>query len=91
VWRHVPDPAVDRPLPSGNAVRTPDGLPATLREYLDVWCADLLDPLTAAQRATVISIVHSSYGGGTWPPPLQIQRLAELTVGLITADACIGS
>jgi hypothetical protein len=34
------------------------GLPATLREYLEVWCADLLCQLTADERASVISIAH---------------------------------
>jgi hypothetical protein len=69
---------------------TASGLPVTLREYLEVWCADLLDPLTAAQRASVISIVHHSYAGGPWPPRLQIQRMAEIAAGVITGDACVG-
>jgi hypothetical protein len=71
-------------------VPTVGGLPATLREYLDIWWADLLDPLTAAQRASVISIVHDSYAGGPWPPRLQIQRMAEIAAGVITGDACVG-
>jgi hypothetical protein len=66
------------------------GLPATLREYLEVWCADLLCQLTADERASVISIVHCGYGGGPWPSRLQVQRMAEMTAGVITADACIG-
>ena len=69
---------------------TVDGLPATLREYLEVWCVDLLDQLTAAQHASVISTVHCSYSGGPWPSRLQIQRLAEIAAGVITGDACVG-
>mgnify|MGYP003419115722 FL=1 len=65
-------------------------MPATLREYLDVWCADLLDQLTAAQRASVISTVHCSYAGGRWPSRLQVQRLAEIAAGVITGDAGVG-
>jgi len=73
-----------------SAPHSTGGLPATLREYLDVWCADLLCRLTAAQCTSVISIFHCSYGGGPWPSRLQVQRLAEMTAGVITADACIG-
>src|SRR5689334_7002108 len=73
-----------------SAVPYTGGLPATLHEYLEVWCADLLGLLTADQRASVINIVHCSYGGGPWPSRLQVQRMAEMTAGVITADACIG-
>jgi hypothetical protein len=73
-----------------HAESSPGQLPATLREYLEVWCADLLCQLTAVQRASVIGILHCSYGGGPWPSRLQVQRMAEMTAGGITADACIG-
>src|ERR1700730_8007802 len=69
---------------------TSGGLPATLREYLSIWCADLLDPLTAAQRASVISTVHCSYAGGPWPSRIHVQRLAEIAAGVITGDVCVG-
>ena len=73
-----------------SAVPYTGGHPATLHEYLEVWCADLLGPLTADQRASVINTVHCSYGGGPWPSRLQVQRMAEMTAGVITADAFIG-
>jgi hypothetical protein len=59
----------------------------SLLEYLDVWCADLLDPLTAAQRDQVLDIVAASYSSAPLPPRLLIQRIAELSTGVITPDA----
>lgn len=73
-----------------NDIPTADALPATLREYLEVWCADLLGHLTAGQRASVISTVHCTYAGGPWPPRLQVQRLAEIAACVITGDAYVG-
>jgi hypothetical protein len=67
-----------------------DELPSSLREYLDVWCADLLDPLTAPQRDQVCRLIESSYSGGPWPPRLVVQRMCELITGLIDIDAFIG-
>lgn len=67
-----------------------DDLPLSLREYLDVWWADLLDPLTALQRDQVRSLVESNYAGGPWPSRLLVQRMCELNAGLIDIDAFVG-
>lgn len=67
-----------------------DELPSSLAEYLDVWCADLLDPLTAPQRDQVRILVESSYSGGPWPPRLMVQRMCELNAGFIDIDAFVG-
>jgi hypothetical protein len=65
-------------------------LPSSLREYLHVWCVDLLDPLTASQRNHVCSLVESNYAGGPWPSRLLVQRMCELTTGVIDIEAFLG-
>lgn len=69
---------------------TSEGLPESLTEFLEVWCADLLEPLTADQRITLVNDVHLTYGGGPWPRRLDVQRLAEIMQGVITQDAVAG-
>lgn len=65
-------------------------LPRSLSEYLLVWCADLLSPMSATQRQSLLDTIHLTYIGGPWPTRLLLQRLAEQVVGTISAEAAIG-
>lgn len=65
-------------------------VPSSLEEYVNVWCADLLEGLTPAQRGSILTAVAFNYQGGPWPRRLRIQRLAEQAAGLITGDSVLG-
>ena len=53
------------------------GFPTSMTEYITVWCADLLEPLTAAQRESFVRGAEMMYEGGPWHSRLAIQRLVE--------------
>jgi hypothetical protein len=53
------------------------GFPTSLGEYVTVWCADLLEPLTQDQRDDFLRGLAMGDEGGPWPSRLDIQRLVE--------------
>lgn len=82
---------MDRPGAEGDGALTDTGLPVALADYLRIWCADLLAPLTARQRDDVLTAIHDSYGNRPpWPPRLLVQRIAELSAGVIDAESFAG-
>lgn len=66
------------------------GFPTDLAEYILVWCADLLEPLSAEERRQLVSITAMMHVGGPWPSRISIQRSAEQIRGLVDADANVG-
>jgi hypothetical protein len=65
-------------------------LPGSLTEYVDVYAGDLLNPLGPDVRSKVLTAISIGYSRGPWPRREQIQRLIEISQGLIDTDAAIG-
>lgn len=67
------------------------GLPESLAEFLDVWCADLAGMVDAEDWRRIANDIHVlCEGGAAWPTRLHVQRLIEIAVGRVTEGAVQG-
>lgn len=70
---------------------TSAGLPESLGEFLDVWCADALGSLSDQDRRRVVGDIYLMCEGGVpWPTRLHVQRLVEIAQGRVTEEAVQG-